>query len=317
MPSTYSSNLRIELIASGEQANTWGITTNTNLGTLIEQAISGMATIDVTAGDVTLTALNGVSDQARQMILNVTGTPGVVREVVAPAVTKIYVVINGSNAAVTIVTTLDGDSVTIPPGVTKLVYSDGTGFFDADDTNILAASRAVVSNSSGVLAASPATATEVGYLSGVTSAIQTQINSKQATIGYTPVNKAGDTMTGDLVVDADMLATSYQETKIAPSISTNTLTLDCAAANVFAVSMTANINTLTFTNVPTSPIAFGLTLSCTADGTSRTISWGSSVKWPAGAPPALSSTNGKVDTFVLYTYDGGSNWYAFIAGQNA
>ena len=79
MPSTYSPNLRIELIGSGEQANTWGNTTNVNLGTLIEEAISGIVDVDVTAGNVTLTALDGVTDQSRQMFLNVTGTPGVDR----------------------------------------------------------------------------------------------------------------------------------------------------------------------------------------------------------------------------------------------
>lgn len=317
MPSTFSPNLRIELIASGEQANTWGITTNTNLGTLIEEAISGIATIDVTAADVTLTALNGVTDQSRQMILNVTGTPGTARQLTAPAVPKVYVIANGSDAAVSIITVLDSGSVTIPAGVTKIVYSDGEGFFEADDTNLVTASRAVVSNSNGILTASATTATEVGYLSGVTSAIQTQINSKQASLGYTPVNKAGDTMTGDLTVSADVLATAYQETKVAPSISTNSLAINCATANVFVVPLNANITTLTFTNVPTTGLAFGLTLAFVADGTSRTITWGSAVKWPAGAPPTMSSTSGKVDTFVFYTYDGGSTWYAFIAGQNA
>ena len=53
MASTYSPNLRIELIATGEQSNTWGVTTNSNLGTLIEQAISGVVSVSVTAGDVT------------------------------------------------------------------------------------------------------------------------------------------------------------------------------------------------------------------------------------------------------------------------
>lgn len=317
MPSTFSPNLRIELIASGEQANTWGITTNTNLGTLIEEAISGIVTIDVTAANVTLTALNGVTDQSRQMILKVTGTPGTTRQLTAPAVSKVYVIDNSSNSAVSIISTLAGDSVTIPAGVTKIVYCDGDGFYEADDTNLVTASRAVVSNASGILTASAATATEVGYLSGVTSAIQTQINSKQASLGFTPVNKAGDTMTGDLTVSADMLATAYQETKVAPSISTNTLTINCATANVFVVPLNANINTLTFTNVPTTGLAFGLTLAFVADGTSRTITWGAAVKWPASAPPTMSSTNGKVDTFVFYTYDGGSTWYAFIAGQNA
>ena len=128
MPSTYSPNLRIELIASGEQANTWGLTTNTNLGTLIEQAIAGMATIDVTAGDVTLTTLNGLSDQSRQMILNVTGTPGVDRTLTAPAVSKLYIVANNSNADVYLITSAAGDTVLIPEGLTFPVYSDGVDF---------------------------------------------------------------------------------------------------------------------------------------------------------------------------------------------
>jgi pantothenate kinase len=117
MPSTYSSNLRIELIASGEQANQWGITTNTNLGTLIEQAIAGLASIDVTAGDVTLTALNGTTDQSRQMVLSVTGTPGVARYILAPAVSKVYVVANDSTEDVDIITTAVGSlGVTVTPG---------------------------------------------------------------------------------------------------------------------------------------------------------------------------------------------------------
>lgn len=180
MPSTYSPNLRIELIASGEQANTWGNTTNTNLGTLIEQAIAGLATIDVTAGDVTLTALNGVSDQSRQMILKVTGTPGVARELTAPAVSKVYVIVNGSDAAISIDTAVAGGSVTIPAGVTKLVYSDGSAFYDADDNNLLTANRAVVTNSSGTTTTSTVTSTEIGYLSGLTGNAQQQINSKFA-----------------------------------------------------------------------------------------------------------------------------------------
>ena len=92
MPSTYSPNLRIELIASGEQANTWGITTNNNLGTLIEQSIAGLVTVDVTGSDVTLTALDGASDQSRNMILSVTGTPGTARYIYAPTVSKVYVI---------------------------------------------------------------------------------------------------------------------------------------------------------------------------------------------------------------------------------
>lgn len=111
--------------------------------------------------------------------------------------------------------------------------------------------------------------------------------------------------------------TGLRETKTAPSISSNTLTLDCSVGNVFAVSLNANITTLSFTNVPATGTAYALTLSFTADGTARTVTWGASVLWPSGTAPTLTSTNAKVDTFVLTTWDGGTTWYAFIGGQNA
>lgn len=109
--------------------------------------------------------------------------------------------------------------------------------------------------------------------------------------------------------------TGIKETKTAPAISSGTLTLDCSAGNVFAVSLNANITTLSFTNVPSTGTAYGLTLALTADGTARTVTWGSAVKWPSGTAPTLTSTNAKVDTFVLYTHDGGTTWYAFVGGQ--
>jgi hypothetical protein len=100
MPSTYSSLLRLELMQTGEKSATWGDITNTNIGTLLEKGIAGTATINVTAGNVTLTALNGADDEARCLIISVTGTPGVSRNIVAPSTSKSYVVLNGSNAAI-------------------------------------------------------------------------------------------------------------------------------------------------------------------------------------------------------------------------
>jgi len=112
-------------------------------------------------------------------------------------------------------------------------------------------------------------------------------------------------------------ATGLRETRTAPTISSGTLTLDCSAGNVFNVALNANITTLSFTNVPASGTAFALTLLLTADGTARTVTWGAAVKWPGGTAPTLTSTDGKVDTFVLFTHDGGTNWFAYTGGQNA
>lgn len=100
MPSTYSSLLRLELMATGEKSATWGDITNTNLGTLLEKSIAGTASVNVTAGNVTLTALNGADDEARCVVIVVSGTPGVSRNVVAPSSSKTYCVVNGSNAAI-------------------------------------------------------------------------------------------------------------------------------------------------------------------------------------------------------------------------
>lgn len=100
MPSTYSPLLRLELMQTGEKSATWGDITNTNLGMLLEKGIAGSATVDVSVGNVTLSALNGADDQARCLILRVVGNPGVTRSVVAPSASKAYAVLNSSNAPI-------------------------------------------------------------------------------------------------------------------------------------------------------------------------------------------------------------------------
>jgi hypothetical protein len=123
MASTFSPLLKIELIGIGDQNNTWGTTTNTNLGTLIEDAIAGSAAVDVTSANVTLTTSDGSADQARCAALRITGTPGVSRNIIAPARSKIYVIANGSNAAV-VLKTSTSTGLTIPTGEIYLAYFD-------------------------------------------------------------------------------------------------------------------------------------------------------------------------------------------------
>jgi hypothetical protein len=104
MPSTYSPSLSIELVGEGEQDGIWGQTTNNNLGELIEQAIAGITTVDVTAADVTLTSFNGTVDEARSAILVVTGSNVVAREVTIPNEPKTYIVTNSTSQIVGIKT---------------------------------------------------------------------------------------------------------------------------------------------------------------------------------------------------------------------
>jgi len=110
--------------------------------------------------------------------------------------------------------------------------------------------------------------------------------------------------------------TGLNETKTAPTISSGVLALNCALGNVFHVSLNAAITSLTFSNIPSSGTAYGLTLAFTADGTARAVTWPAAVKWSGGTAPTLTSTNAKVDIFVLTTWDGGTTWFAMIGGQN-
>ena len=82
MPTTYSTSLRLALLGNGEDAGTWGQLTNTNLGTLLEQSITGVITVSLSAGNVTLTSYNGVSDQARNAVIVVTGTQSTTNNVI-------------------------------------------------------------------------------------------------------------------------------------------------------------------------------------------------------------------------------------------
>ena len=126
MASTYSS-LKIELIGTGDQSGTWGTTTNTNLGTAIEEAITGTADVAFSSSDVTLTLTNTNSAQtARNLRLNLTGTSGGARNLTVPDIEKFYLIANGLADEVTVKNST-GTTYTIPAGTTGQVFSTGIG----------------------------------------------------------------------------------------------------------------------------------------------------------------------------------------------
>jgi hypothetical protein len=131
MASTYSPSLKLELIGNGDQSGVWGTTTNKNLGTLLEQAITGVQSIVMTNADYTLTNFNGTSDEARNAVLVATGTNSATRKILAPLVKKTYIVYNDTDGGRSItIGGATGNVVTIPNGVTTLVYCDGTNFYN-------------------------------------------------------------------------------------------------------------------------------------------------------------------------------------------
>jgi hypothetical protein len=136
--STYSTTLRIELIGAGEQDGTWGDTTNSNLGDLIEAAITNSVDITFANAQYTLSANNGLPDEARNAVLNLIGTNSGPQNLIAPAVDKTYIVKNATGAAVTIKTS-GGTGVAVATGTTRIVWCDGTDFFTAASQTAVAA----------------------------------------------------------------------------------------------------------------------------------------------------------------------------------
>jgi hypothetical protein len=131
MASTFSS-LKIELIGTGEQDGTWSTTTNTNLGTTIEQAITGSGNVTFASADVTLTLVNSNSAQtARNLRLVCVGVSGGSRQLIVPAIEKQYIVKNELADSVTIRNST-GTGVTVPSGKSITVFNDATNVVEVN-----------------------------------------------------------------------------------------------------------------------------------------------------------------------------------------
>jgi hypothetical protein len=134
MASTYSPNLALELIGTGDQAGTWGNTTNTNLGTLIEQAISGYDVQTLTSGTtLTLTIPNGSTGVARNMYLEFDGTGSTV---IVPSNKKLYFVYNNCTSGTITFKVAGQTGVDIEKGDKVILVSDGTDIVEAVSPSI-------------------------------------------------------------------------------------------------------------------------------------------------------------------------------------
>jgi hypothetical protein len=261
MASTYS-DLKIELIATGEQSGTWGTTTNNNLGVAIEQAIVGKADVTVSSTSVTLTLTdsNALQD-ARALYLNLSGTPGGAATLNVPAIEKNYIVKNGTNQVVTIKVAAQ-TGVVVPVGKTVLVYNNGTDVVTAVDhipSLTLGAALPVASGGTGattstgsgavVLAVSPSLTTPAlgtptaGVLSSCT------VDGTDA-VGFrnTPVNSQSTAYTAVL---ADAGKTIYHP---ASDANDRTFTIPANSSVAYAVG-----TVLTFVNLSANDLTIAIT----------------------------------------------------------
>ena len=133
MASTFS-DLKFELIGTGDQSGTWGITTNDNIGVAIEEAITGSADVTFASADVTVTLTDTVAAQtARNLRLNLTGTTGGARNLILGSgcqIEKLYLINNGTTDTITVKNTT-GTGIAVPAGKSMFVYNDATNVVDA------------------------------------------------------------------------------------------------------------------------------------------------------------------------------------------
>jgi len=151
MASTFSSSLKLTLIGDGDQSGIWGQTTNTNLGTLVEQAITGVQSIVMSDANYTLSNFNGVLNEARNAVLVVTGANSAVRDVIPPVVKKVYIIANNTSGGFAIrVIGATGTGVNIASGATQVVYCDGINFIAASAAFVNGAVLGVTGGGTGL-----------------------------------------------------------------------------------------------------------------------------------------------------------------------
>jgi hypothetical protein len=128
MASTYS-DLKIELIGTGDQTGSWGSTTNNNFSVAVNEAITGSANVAFSSADVTITLTDtNAAQTARNLRLSLTGTSGGARNLILGSgcqIEKLYLIDNGLADAVTVKNTT-GTGIAVPAGKSMFVYNNGT-----------------------------------------------------------------------------------------------------------------------------------------------------------------------------------------------
>jgi hypothetical protein len=263
MASTYSA-IKIELIGTGDQSGTWGTTTNTNLGTAIEQAIVGKADVTVSSTSVTLTLTdsNALQD-ARALYLNLSGTPGGAATLNVPAIEKNYIVKNGTNEIVTI-KVAGQTGVVIPVGKTVLVYNNGTDVVTAVDhipSLTLGAALPVASGGTGITSFGAGVATFLGTPSSanLATAVTDETGSGLLVFATSPTlvtpvlgTPSSGTLSGCTVDGTD--AVGFRNTPVNSKSADYTLVLADSGKTIFHPA--ADNNARTFTIPANSSVAY-------------------------------------------------------------
>jgi len=345
MASTYSS-LKIELIGTGDQAGTWGNTTNTNLGTAIEEAITGSANVAFSSSNVALAlADTNAAQTARNLRLNLTGTVSGVQYLFVPPIEKQYLITNGLTSSIIIAnganTGATGTTFTLPAGRSSIVFNDGTNINDvitfvstlgnvtitggtanalilsnvsiiSGNINNITSNASVFSNAT--ITSNAATLTNVSITSGtannITSNASTFTNVSITSGTVNSVTSNASTFSNAVINTSTVnnpQINAYTEGITTGYTNTgNAYTINIATSTIITANLTANC---TFTMpANTAGKSFILFLKTGAGSFTGTFT---GVKWVGNTAPTITTTANRMD-ILTFTADGAS-WFGNYA----
>ena len=302
MPSTYTTRLRLEKQADGENANTWGDRLNQQVIDMVDEAVGGVFVVSTTGATTSLTASNGAADQSRNAVLRIEGTLASNSTIVIPSVEKLYVVDNqttGGSYTVKLKTAATTTDVIAPRGGSKFIYCDGTNVHNAVDPVGVSALSTEGGDVGPITVGGTVSATAVDATRIITTSITSSITDTTKLFATTAIS----------VSAVDSLGKQLRLTKAAVAdvvslTDATSITVDLDSGQNFDVVLGGNRTLVNPTNVQKGQTG---SFFIRQDGTgSRTLAYGGNYKFVGGTAPTLTTTASAVDRIDYIVFSSSS-----------
>tara|TARA_R100000388_G_scaffold16073_1_gene12684 strand:- start:620 stop:1576 length:957 start_codon:yes stop_codon:yes gene_type:complete len=298
---TFTSRIRLEKQANGENSGTWGTVLNQNVIDLVDEAIAGYTIVSCSATAVELTTNNGSSDQARSAVLEFQGTLTSSVDVTIPSVSKIYYVKNNTSGSypITLKTAATTAKTTVAQGGTAPFICDAVNVIAGQDAVGLGLGTAATLNF-GTADANliPVSSADARYVPISTSSTISSNKTFSKTVTFTSTT----THSGTAVFSAQISATSSATfagavgTPIVSLSAATSVALDLSSGNDFGITLG---DATTLLNPTNAKIGQTGTIAVKQDGTgSRTLSYGDAYNFASGTAPTLSTDAAATDILI-------------------